>query len=164
MVPLILAVVMAALVSTGAVGGGLFYMVKSGKLSLGGGGAKAEEAKAAEPMKFKLFALDPLLVNLADEDGHSYLRVTLTLKVEDPPPDKNAKPKEEKPEKGGPKNEFDAEERDAALALLGKEKSGDLLAPEGKEKLKSDLLAIYKQRIPEAKVMDVLITEFLVQR
>ena len=115
-------------------------------------------------MPTKLVPLDPLLVNLADADGHGYLRVSLTLKVEDGPPAKGAKPKEDKEGKGAAKNEFDAEERDAALELLGRETGADLLAPDGKEKLKRDLEAMLKVRVPEVKVMDVLITEFLVQR
>lgn len=158
---LMIAVILAGGISTAGAGGAVYWLVKSGRIPLGNG-SRVEAVAKPEPVKTKLMPLDPLLVNLADADGHSYLRVSLTLKVEDPPPDKNAKAKE--PEKGAPKNEFDAEERDAALGILGRETGAELLAPDGKERLKRDLAAVLKERVPEVKVVDVLITEFLVQR
>jgi len=114
-------------------------------------------------VKTKLVALDPLLVNLADADGRSYLRVALTLKVEDTP-EKDPKGKDEKAEKATPKNPFDAQERDAALGILGRETGAELLASDGKERLKRDLQEALRERVPEVKVLDVLITEFLIQR
>jgi flagellar FliL protein len=138
-----------------------YWAIKSGRLPIAGV-KTVTVVVPAEPMKTKLVPLDPLLVNLADADGKGYLRVALTLKVEDPPPAKDAKPKEEV--KGAPKNEFDAQERDAALGILGKETSEQLLAIDGKEQLKKNLKAELAARVPEVKVVDVLITEFLVQR
>jgi flagellar basal body-associated protein FliL len=163
MLPLMVTIVFAAMLSAGGLGGAAYWLVKSGRIPLGGTKIVEVQVKP-EPIKTKLVALDPLLVNLADADTHSYLRIALTLKVEDPPPDKNAKPKEEKPEKGAPKNEFEAAERDAALDILGRETGGDLLQAYGKERVKTDLLAAFKKTVPEAKVQEVLITEFLVQR
>jgi flagellar FliL protein len=157
------AVIVAVVLATGGAGGVLFWAIKSGKLPMGGV-KTVTVVLPAEPIKTKLVPLDPLLVNLADPDGRSYLRIAMTLKLEDPPPDPKAKPKEEKAEKGAPKNEFEAAERDAAFSILGKETTSDLLAPDGKERLKKDLTASFKEHVPEIKVVDVLITEFLVQR
>jgi flagellar FliL protein len=162
-VPLVLAVAVAAVLATGAVGGVAYWAIRTGKLPIAGVKTVTVVVEAP-PVKTKLVPLDPLLVNLADPDGKGYLRVALTLKVEDPPPPKDAKPKEEKEAKGPPKNEFEAEERDAALEVLGKETSETLLAADGKEKLKADLKAALATHVPEVKVVDVLITEFLVQR
>jgi flagellar FliL protein len=166
--PLILAVVFAVVAATAVIGGGLFWAVKTNHLPLAGV-TKVVEVPVEVPVvqkeaKTKLVALEPMLVNLADPDGHSYLRISLTLKVEDPPPAKDAKAKEEAPAKGPPKNEFEAEERDTALGILGKQKSPELLGEDGKERLKKDLVDGFKLQVPDAKVQDVLITEFLVQR
>jgi flagellar FliL protein len=163
-VPLLFAVVLAVILATGGAGGFLYWAIKSGKLPMGGTVKTVQVVVEKEPMKTKLVPLDPLLVNLADPDGRSYLRISLTLKVEDPPPPKDAKEKPEAPEKGKPKNEFEAEERDTALSVLGAETGVKLLEADGKENLKKDLLAAFKQQVPDAKVEDVLITEFLVQR
>ena len=163
LVPLVLAVVVAAVFATSAEGGVAYWAIRTGKLPIAGVKTVTVVVEAP-PVKTKLVALDPLLVNLSDPDGKSYLRVALTLKVEDPPPPKEAKPKEEKEAKGAPKNEFEAEERDAALGILGKETSDALLAADGKENLKKDLKAALTEHVPEVKVVDVLITEFLVQR
>ena len=162
-VPLVLGVVIAAVFATGLVGGVAYWAIRTGKLPIAGVKTVTVVVEAP-PVKTKLVPLDPLLVNLADPDGKGYLRVALTLKLEDPPPAKDAKAKEEKETKGPPKNEFEAEERDAALGILGKETSDALLAADGKERLKKDLKSALAEHVPEIKVMDVLITEFLVQR
>ncbi len=161
-VPLMAAVIVGVLAATAGAGGFLFWAIKSGKLPMGG--IKTVEVIKVTPLPTKLVPMEPLLVNLADEGGRSYLRVGLTLKIDDPPPDKDAKPKEEKPEKGAPKNENEAAERDVALSVLGKETSEQLLSPYGKEELKRLLKEGFKDRVPEVKVEDVLVTEFLVQK
>jgi flagellar FliL protein len=163
-VPLLIAVVLAVVLATGGAGGFLFWAIKSGKLPMGGTVKTVQVVVEKEPMKTKMVPLDPLLVNLADPDGRSYLRISLTLKVEDPPPPKDAKEKPEAPEKGKPKNEFEAEERDVALGILGGETGVQLLEPDGKENLKKKLVSAFRDQVPDAKVVDVLITEFLVQR
>lgn len=161
-VPLMLAVILGVLLATAGAGGFLYWAIKAGKLPLGG--VKTVEVVKIAPAPVKLIAMDPLLVNLADDGGRSYLRLALTLKVEDPPPDKSAKPKEEKPEKGAPRNENEAAERDVALAVLGKETSQQLLSPNGKEEMKRLLKEGFRDRVPDVKVVDVLVTEFLVQK
>lgn len=162
MMSMMLAMTAAGVIAVAGCGGVVVWLAKSGRLGLGGGLPKVEAATRAEAPRTHVVALDPLLVNLADEGGHSYLRVGLTLRIEDKPLVKGAKAEE--PAKGKPANEFEADERDAALAVMGRETTTQLLAPEGKEELKRGLRKALAERVPEVKVNDVLFTEFLVQR
>jgi flagellar FliL protein len=162
-VSLVLAVVVAAIFATAVVGGVAYWAIRSGRLPIAGV-KTVTIVLPAEPIKTKLVPLDPLLVNLADSDGKGYLRVALTLKLEDPPALAGAKAKDEKETKGPPKNEFEAAERDAAFDALGRMTSEQLLAVDGKEELKKNLKAALAANVPEVKVDEILITEFLVQR
>ena len=54
--------------------------------------------------------------------------------------------------------------RDSILTVLAQCKSGDLLTPEGKTKLKADLLAALNRDVPALQAREVYFTEFLVQR
>ena len=161
-VPLLLTTVVAVAIAMAAMGGAGLWLVRSGRLPVVQGAAKPASPAAVEPAKTKLVVLEPLLVNLADEGGHSYLRTAMTLRVEDLPPTKGDKPKEA--EKGKPADENEAALRDAALEVLGRETGAALLAPDGKERLKGELRSAMREHVPEAKVVDVLFTEFLVQR
>lgn len=161
---LVMAMVVAVALAVGGLGGVMWWMAKSGRLGFPAGAAgpaKVEPVKV-EAAKTKLVALEPLLVNLADEGGKSYLRVGMTLEIEDPPPVKGEKAKE--PEKGKPTNEHEAAERDAALGVIGRQTADGLLGADGKERLKRELKAAMAEHIHEVKVADVLFTEFLVQR
>jgi flagellar FliL protein len=106
-----------------------------------------------------LLVLDPLLANLADEGGSSYLRVSMTLQVED------AAAKKDSAKKGS--NSGDdamAAIRDTALTVLGKQTTEGLLAPEGKEHLKAELQQALAERDADLKVKQIFFTDYLVQR
>ena len=163
MLPMLISVVLAAMLAVGGAAGAVYWLARSGRLPLQGGPQKVEAATVAPKLKH-LFAIDPLLVNLADEGGRCYLRVTLTLDVEDEPLPKGAKPTEEKAAKGKPVFEHDAEVRDAAFGAIGSQTTTQLLAPDGKENLKALLLQAFAKRVPGMKVNDIYLTEFLVQR
>jgi flagellar FliL protein len=162
--PLVMAVVLAVVLAVSGAGGVLYWLVKSGKLPLPAGPTKTITVMGAA--KTHEIALEPLLVNLADEGGRAYLRVTMTLSVEDPPPlAKGEKAPEEKaPEKGKVVIEHDAEIRDAALGVIGSETAEELLAPDGKAELKTKLREAVAKEVPALKVDDLFFTEFLVQR
>jgi len=136
-------------------------------VTLPGGAPPAPVAAVkAEPVKTKLLTLNPLLVNLADPGGAGYLRVGIVLRVEDPPPAKGEKLKEEKPPEKGKEavSEDEVMMRDAALGVLSRETSESLLGPEGKSQLKDSLRKAFGVQVPHVKVLDVMFTEFLVQR
>ena len=130
----LIAVIVAVLVTVGAVGGGLFFLMKSGKLAAFTGTVKPVEAAAKVIPKTHGLALDPLLVNLADPGGQAYLRLTVNLKVQDAPVVKGEK-KPEEPKKGEKSlDENEVQLRDVALTVLGTETSDQLLAPNGKRR------------------------------
>jgi flagellar FliL protein len=167
LVPLVLIVLCTVVMVLGAIGGGFYWLSKSGRLAMPGAApAAAPVAAKVEPPKTKVVMLEPLLVNLSDQGGGGYLRVVIALEVEDPPPARDAKPKEEKPAEKGKAavNEDEVKERDVSLAVLGRETSESLLAADGKDRLKQELGQAITAHVPGVKVVDVLFTEFLVQR
>ncbi|HET7099954.1 MAG TPA: flagellar basal body-associated FliL family protein, partial [Terriglobia bacterium] len=99
--------------------------------------------------------LETFVVNLADPDHSSFLRLGVALGLSKPLP------------KGG-ESEKDAPYipniRDAILNVLGSWQSSALLAPDGKEKLKQQLLHVLQQRAPELGIVDIYFTDFLIQQ
>ena len=154
---LLLCCVLTMIFAVGGVAGTMLYLVRSGKLgSKAISGAASSAAKEA-PVATHPVALEPLLINLADDSGRAYLRLGVVLAEED---EAGAKPKEEaKPVAGA-----DASVRDTIFDVLGRENSTALLAPDGKQKLKNELLAALRVRDPELHVKTIYFTDFLVQR
>jgi flagellar FliL protein len=54
--------------------------------------------------------------------------------------------------------------RDSILTVLAQYTSEQLLTPDGKTKLKADLINALNRDVPELRVREVYLTEFLVQR
>jgi flagellar FliL protein len=97
--------------------------------------------------------LESFVVNLADPEDNRFLRVGIDLGLGNPPPGK-----------GGEGDVPTARIRDCILAVLSTWHSEALLAPEGKEKLKDELLHSLQLRVPELGVKEIYFTDFLVQR
>lgn len=98
--------------------------------------------------------LEPFVVNLADPEDNRFLRVGIDLGLE------NALAAKEGKESGVPT----ARIRDCILGVLSTWRSDALLAPEGKQKLKDELVHALRERVPELEVKEVYFTDFLVQR
>ncbi len=162
--PLLLCTVLAVFISFITLGGAILWLSRTGHLLSQGPGPSATVAVKAEVPKIKSIALEPLLVNLADDGGRSYLRIAITVQTEDPPLAKGEKSKAEPEAKGKAVSEWEAPMRDTALEVLGREKAQTLLASDGKQLLKNDLHQAFSQHVPGARVRDVLFTEFLVQQ
>ena len=160
---LLVAMMLAVGLAVIGAGGVVIWLAKSGRLPVTGA-AKVETVVKAEVPKTHLVALESLIVNLAEEGGRSYLRVAMTLRVQDPAAVKGEKPKEEIPAKGRAVNDLEAAERDIALTVIGRETAAELLAVDGKENLKERLRAAMAEKMKDTKVVDVMFTEFLVQR
>lgn len=94
--------------------------------------------------------LDTFVLNLADTDQRSYLRVGIDLGLRNEPRRGEALPV--------------AAARDAILGVLAQAKSEELVTSTGKENLKHSLLQALERRVPELGVEDVYFTEFLIQR
>jgi flagellar FliL protein len=138
-------------------GGVLYYLSRSGRLLIRRGAV----VKPGPPVETSVYllALDPLLVNWADEGASTYLRLSLTLQVADALA-KNGSPT--KDNKSG--DDAVAAVRDTALTVLGGQTADGLLAPDGKERLKVELKKALAEHNADLKVTKIFFTEFLVQR
>ena len=94
--------------------------------------------------------LDTFIVNLSGSGERAYLRVGISLSLSRPLP----KNKDEIPM---------ALVRDTVLSILSNARAEQLVKPEGKNQLKTDLLQALRDRAPQLGVEDVYFTEFLVQ-
>ncbi len=132
-----------------ALGGISFWLWKSKS-------AKAAPEKGPEKAKIEsVLKLEPFVLNLSDPEQKTYLRVGIELGL-------SKAPKKEKAEgESGPPV---AQVRDTILGVLSVGKSDELLTPEGKTKLKDDVLGALQKRIPELGAEEVYFTEFLIQR
>lgn len=95
--------------------------------------------------------LEPFVLNLADPDQRSYLRVGVDVQI------------------AGTVREdaraaSTARVRDTILTVLTQRGADELLSADGKSRLKKDLARSLQSRIPELQVEEVYFTEFLIQR
>lgn len=166
LIPLLIAVMAAIVISVVLLGGVGYYLVRSGKLALPASNAPTAATAKLEPVKIVSHPveLEPMVVNLADAGGKAYLRVAVTLKVADPGQPKGTKAAEEKPKEGNGAAKPDAALRDTVLDVLGRQSADTLLAADGKSALKEALKAALKQHNGEVPVLDIYFGEFLVQR
>ena len=95
--------------------------------------------------------LETFVLNLADRDQKSYLRVGIDLGLR-----KEAGKSESAPSV--------AQVRDTILSVLGLAEVNELLTATGKIQLKADLLKALQVRMPDLGVEEIYFTEFLIQR
>lgn len=117
--------------------------------------ASSSHPAAAPPM---IVQLDSFVVNLADADQETYLRLALALAVA--PTEAAA----EKSSDASALKRYTPEIRDTILSVITQRRSQELLAPSGKQQLKADLLQALRRRLPELGVQEIYFTDFLVQR
>lgn len=117
-----------------------------------------DQAEAATARS--VLPLESFTVNLADPEEGRFLRVTLDLGVDGQLPASSKG--ENKPVETGAVSM--ATIRDSILTVLAQCTSDQLLTPEGKTKLKADLLAALNRDVPDLRAREVYFTEFLVQR
>ena len=116
-------------------------------------GAESEEKIVEALEKSAVLPLEPFVVNLADADAARYLRIKISLMVDDK---SKAKELEEN-------QALQLKVRDVILQNLTAKTSKDLITEEGKNKLREELrekLALYFR---EPKLVEVMFTEFVIQ-
>jgi len=111
---------------------------------------------ARAPQIVAVMHLEPFVVNLADPEENRFLRVGIDLGLENPLFAKG--------NKGGEGEVPTARIRDCILTVLSTWRSDALLAPEGKQKLKDELVKALRARVPELGVREIYFNDFLVQR
>jgi flagellar FliL protein len=156
---LVLTVIVGIIVGVAGLAGGVYLLVRMGKLSTGPL-LVFSERNSGPVVATHTLSLDPILVNLADPSGHAYLRLGLALGIEDGP--------EIAPSAGPARamnlpREREIPIRDTVLAVLGQQTSSALLAPDGKDRLKQDLQAALALHNSELKVRKLYFSDFLVQ-
>jgi flagellar FliL protein len=159
---LLLAVITGVVIATLGIGGVVYYLVRTGHLPTQHA-VVTQKSEEIVPVATHALVLEPLLVNLAGAGGGSYLRVALTLRVADVADKKGAQSKDEKSNDGKSDDEV-AAVRDTVLTVLGRQTADDLLATDGKERLKAAMKIALAEHNTGLKVMDVFYTDFLVQR
>jgi flagellar FliL protein len=116
-----------------------------------GGGAPG--AEAPKPDHSGVLPLDPLTVNLADKESPRFLRITMSLVIEEGEEIEELK-----------KNALKlARVRSELLELLTQQLSDHLVAPEGKNELKRAIAQRASKVLQPLKVTDVLLADFVVQ-
>jgi flagellar basal body-associated protein FliL len=112
---------------------------------------RGAEASSEPPRVRSTLHLETFVLNLADTDQRSYLRVGIDLGLS-------------QDAKHGEESAPVAEVRDTILTVLAEAKLNDLMTAAGKAKLKQDLLHALQDRVPRLGVEEVYFTEFLIQR
>jgi flagellar FliL protein len=135
-----------------AVGGGIWWTFLRPRTA-----TSASESTSASVTT--VLPLESFTVNLADDQDGRFLRATIALGVDGRLPGTN--PGSKVSESGAPSM---ATIRDSILSVLAQSKSADLLTPEGKAKLKRDIIDSLHRDVPALGAREVYFTEFLVQR
>jgi flagellar FliL protein len=133
-------------------------------------GPAAEARALAEKSKPPVTVMYPgkeQVVNLSDKGSSKYLKVNLTLefidtKLKDPP--QGAAVTAQQTEFAADMTPYSAIIQDALVSTLSSKSSADLLKPDGKDVLKTDLINNVNHALHnDQKVVNVYFTTFIIQ-
>ncbi len=130
---------MVLVVLAGLAGAGIYFATRPARFTATGPGG-SDVAYT--------FPLETFVVNL-NGSGRSYLRIGISLGLSHAPARKEDLPV--------------AIVRDTIVSTISAVKPEEVAQPEGRGKLKSEILQALKERLPQLGVEDVYFTEFLVQ-
>ncbi|MBF0328297.1 MAG: flagellar basal body-associated FliL family protein [Nitrospirae bacterium] len=146
---LLIIIIVAVVLLVGGGGGAFFFLKKSG----GGGEGKEAEKKADKKGEdVVMYSIEPFVVNLTDQGGGKFLKVTLQLELANAGPTTSDKAKAKNPQL-----------RDAIITLLTSKSAETLVSPEGKLQLKDEISVRANQILGEGAVKNVYLTEFVMQ-
>lgn len=134
---------MVAILFLGAAGVGGFWMHR-----------QKSTPPPERPKVTTVMHLETFVVNLADEDQHTFLRVGVDLGIASGP----------KKAKEGEAEQSMSPVRDVILSVLMATHSSDVASIEGKQKLKEQLLQKLNEHLPALHVQEIYFTEYLLQR
>ncbi len=140
---IIIGVVLLVIVVAGVLGG-VLYMTKTKEVK------KPPAEQQQRPLTGTMWAMDPFIVNLMDNNGDRYLKAVIQLELSDPaavPELEQLKPKL----------------RDNVLDLLSAKSYKDLMEMGGKERLREELAMRLSNFMTKGKVLKVYFTEFVIQ-
>ncbi len=138
-------------------GGGAYFMLKGGagggghgkssKSSGHGGGGHGSSDKADA---HNLYKLDSFIVNLQDNSGTRYLKVTINLELEE----------------DGSKGEIERlmpKIRDSLIILLSSKSYNEIGTVEGKYRLREEMVERINSILKDDRVLTAYFTEFVIQ-
>ena len=158
---LLKALLVVVLVLVSSAGGGVVSWVlisRSGVLPTAGPTEAESPDDEAEALRELLangavLDLDPFVVNLADTDSNRYLRVTITLMIDDKTAIAHLTEN----------TAVLSKTRDVVLQILSRKRSDEIIDEVGKQDLRAEILAKLAPIYHEPKVVDVMFTEFVIQ-
>ena len=111
-----------------------------------------ENDKEPPPVIGEVFELEPFVVNLADPKGKRYLKVKIAIELESTGPEAL-----DKATKVAPKL------RDMVIMMLTSLGFEEVMTPEGKIRIRDELLERFNQIMRPERVKNIYFTEFVVQ-
>jgi flagellar protein FliL len=112
--------------------------------------ANASPKEPAENLPGPIFSLDTFIVNLADEGGHRYLRVTMDLELVEGLPQDDIKGRL-------------PQIRDSVLMILPTKRFQDISTAQGKAALRDELMAKLNSLFSRRVISNIYFSEFVVQ-
>jgi len=114
------------------------------------GGKGKEKEKERSPKETVIYSMEPIVVNLFDPTGKRYIQIRLALELKD-------KKMEEEIKINEPKI------KDVIISTLSTKTPEDVLQPEAKDLIKTELLQKINSALGEEAISNIYITQYIVE-
>ncbi|MGC8502273.1 flagellar basal body-associated FliL family protein [Desulfurella sp.] len=155
--PILLILIIVIVIVLVALGAGAFFFLKKSS-SNGPKNTQIQSISSESVLNDKnvhIKNLPSIIVNLADQSGDKYLKISLALVM-------NGKEKPKSGESSGETLE-DAAIKNAIITVISTKTSDTLLTLSGKEELKKQLIKAINSALGEDAVKDIYFTDFIIQ-